>query len=97
MSEIDVLPGDTPIQLGDEEYLAIARLKTSLGGSSLIKVCEGYIKSCLWQLVKIDPQDIGAIAQRQAQISCYHSIRNLLITDEANYRNVMIKEGEKDG
>jgi hypothetical protein len=92
MSEINILPGDKPMKLGDEEYLAIARLKTSMGGKSLLKVCEAYIKSCVWQLVKTDPNDVGAVAQLQSQIACYHSIRNLIITDEENYRHVINEE-----
>lgn len=92
MSEIDILPGDTPKKLGDEDYLAIARLKTSFGGRALLDYCESNMKACVWQLVKTDPNDAGAVAQVQAQIACYHSIRNLIITDEENYRHVMNEE-----
>ena len=92
MSEIDILPSETPEPLGDEEYLAIARLKTSQGGQSLMLVCEQNIRGIMWQLVKTNPNDVGAVAQLQAQIGCYFGIRNLLLTDEENYRHVMNEE-----
>lgn len=92
MSEIvGIIPGENVNPLTEEDYLLIARLKATAGGSRLTRYCEMQIKALMWKLIGTDPELRTVIAQRQGQISTYLAIRNLLQTDEEKFAEV-IKE-----
>ena len=88
----DILFGE-PSKLDRDDFIAIARLPQGIGGQALLTYVEQKIRGLTWALVKQDPNDIAAVAQFQAQVACYVTIRALLLADEEIYSDVNEGEG----
>ena len=93
---LDVFKEDG-LNIGFDEWMAIANLKFDVGGEALIQLVEGRIKSALGQLVVVNPNDVGAVAQLQARVNESGVLRDFLKMDPevvAAQRAEAEKEGD---
>ena len=73
---IDLFEDLDPVS--DDEWMAIASLKYDVGGEALIRLLEGRIRGAMSQLIVVNPNDIGGVAQLQARINEAGSLRDFL-------------------